>query len=252
MIQRSVFLALTIGVITALALTSCGGGKKGSEAELPAGKPTIAAKAASTATALQPTPTLSRRTPTAGTPVPMPAGWTRRTVGKFQIGVPADWMAIQVTPEYIDELIQEMGPTNPNIVPMLQALKAQSAVKFAAFDQASPPGYSVNVNVAREIKTMPLDQYLKLLKRQFEPLGWTITASEKTSLGGNEALRVELRTTVASSGGQPLTLESLFMAVDCGECRYTVALSYPPEHAPRYKPLFESMTHTFNVSKCCP
>jgi len=243
--QRSVFLALALGVVAALALTSCGGGKKGSEAELPGGKPTIAAKAASAATAPRPTATLPPRTPTAGPPAPIPADWTRHTVGKFQIGVPADWVATPVSPELIDALIEKMGSTNPQFAPYLRALKQQKAVKFCALEPLSDPTFVPNVLVGQESQIMALDDYLEVVKKQLQPLGATVKVGEQFTLRGDQAVRLEVRVKASLPNGESILAEEQMIVVDHAGNRYAITMTYLPEDAQKYTELFDSVVQTF-------
>ncbi|MFC1848492.1 hypothetical protein ACFLXV_04205 [Chloroflexota bacterium] len=210
-----VVVALVIGAI------GCGGGE---------GKPTAT-----------PTPT-----PTA-TVVTLPAGWTLHAAHNFEIGLPENWFAFEVSPEAIDALIEEMGPTNPEWIPYMEALKHQENIDLWALDPESPPTFAANILVGHEIRFLSLDQYIELGKQQYESLGYAIVVGEKFDLRGSEAVILEMNSVAYYPSGEPYEAEQQSVIVDHGGYRYSIILSYQPDDAQKYKKLLAEIIQTFNI-----
>ena len=179
---------------------------------------------------------------------PLPSGWTRHATNKFEIALPADWIAMDISEETIDAMIVEIGPTNPDLVPSLEALKNQQMIEFWAMDLDSPPGFAVNLNVGHEVIVIrSLDDYAKLLKKQMVDMGYTVVIGDKFKLKDCDALRLETSCTVYLPSGQPFNAEQMCVIVDKARDRYLIILTYLPEDAHKYTELFDSVIQTFNI-----
>lgn len=203
-----------------------------------------------------PTPTTTPLpAPAAPTPVAMPTpmvetlpvGWTRHAAHNFEIGFPADWIALEVSVEAIDAMIRATGGTNPQLIPFLEALKDQQAMKFWAMDPASPPGRSINISVGYEVRLIPLDRYADAMKVQLETVGMTIVDEGMFSLSGRNALRLQVEGAVATPSGQPIPIKVRQVVVDQGGDRYLITLTYVPEKAREYEELFDRVLGTFTI-----
>jgi len=172
-----------------------------------------------------PTPT-STSTPTATptpTPVPLLPGWTLYDIDTFQIALPEEWLALEVSPLIIDIMIESLRQTNPQFVPYLEALRSQDSVKLWAIDSESKPPYFANIQVGHEVRFMSLDNYVKLLKNQLELMtsnAQSIVSSEKFSLNGHEAMKLEISLMVNDANGEPQTIEEQIVIVDDASDRY--------------------------------
>jgi hypothetical protein len=179
---------------------------------------------------------------------PLLSDGTQYAAHNFEIAMPADWIAFEILPEAIDAMIDQLGSTNPDLVPFLEALKNQEPVKFWAFDPASPPGFGVNLLVSQEIRLIQsLDDYANYVKTQVEAVGWTVVIGDKFNLNGCDALRLETSYTAYYPSGEPFQGEQQCVIVDHVADRYSITLSYPPEYAQQYKRLFDAVIQTFNI-----
>jgi len=197
-----------------------------------------------------PTPTSTPTATPTPTSVPLLPGWTLYHIDTFQIALPDEWLTIEVSPQIIDAMIKNLGQTNPQFVPYLEALKSQGSAKLWAIDSESKPPFFANIQVGHEIRFMSLDQYLKLLKNQLELMAGedlSIVSSEKFSLNGHEAMRIEVSLTANTANGEPQTIGEQMVIVDNASDRYSIILAYPPDSSLNYKDLFDSIIHTFNI-----
>lgn len=177
----------------------------------------------------------------------LPSGWVRHAAHNFEIGLPEDWIALVVSPEAIDSLIQELAPTNPDWVPSLEALKQQEALKFWALDPESPPGAANNLSVGYEVRLIPLDRYADVIRENLAGIGFTVSAAEQLSLGDYDALKLNVEGTGTYPSGEPLTIEILQVIVDDGGDHFLITLTYLPNETRKYEELFDSAIRTFRI-----
>ena len=192
-----------------------------------------------------PTPTPVPTPAPTQTPTPIP--WTRHAVDKFEIGLPADWIVLEVSPESIDAMIETMGPTNPQIIPALEAMKRQEVIKFWALDPASLPAFATNLSVGFEIGVIPIEHYADFVKLQLESLGMSLTRQERFSLKGRQALRLGLSGTAHYPNGEPYSFQIQQVIVDEDGGRFLVTLTHLPQDAEHYEELLVRVLQTFAV-----
>jgi len=197
-----------------------------------------------------PTPTSTPTATPTPTSVPLLPGWTLYHIDTFQIALPDEWLTIEVSPQIIDSMIKNLGQTNPQFVPYLEALKSQGSAKLWAIDSESKPPFFANIQVGHEIRFMSLDQYVKLLKNQLELMAskdMSIVSSEKFTLNGHEAMRLQVSLTANAANGETQTVEEQMVIVDNASDRYSIVLAYPSDSSLYYKDLFDSIIRTFNI-----
>jgi len=175
-------------------------------------------------------------------------GWTRHAAHKFQICLPSDWIGLEVSPEAIDALIEEITVANPDLVPYLEALTVQEYLKFWAIDPASLPIFANNINVAHELRLISsIEQYAELIEQELEGLGWSLVVGDKFMIRDFEALRLEGTYMDYYPSGEPFQGEQQFLIVDHAGDRYVIILTYLPTQSQKYKDLFELVLETFNI-----
>jgi len=184
------------------------------------------------------------------TPAPLPDGWTSYSAHKFEIGLPEDWMAIEVTDETIDVMIKEMESINPEMIPALETLKYTQAVKFWAID-AQMALFSTNLNIGHEIRLFSLDEYAELLQKQLEQFEMDIELKivKKFNLRGYDAIHFESTYTMIAKNGDPIDVENQQVIADNGGDRYIITFTYSPDEKQNYRALFDSIVETFNIVK---
>jgi len=176
------------------------------------------------------------------------SGWTVLNAKKFKIALPEDWVKVDIMAETIDAMIEEMGITNPDVVPYLEVVKNQEYIKFWAYDMASPPTFVANILGGYEIRLIrSLDEYVEILKEMYESLGMTVSLGDRFSLKGDEALIMETRGTYYYPSGESYQSEMQILLVDHAGYRYLIGLAYSPEYAKEYKELFDLIVQTFRV-----
>lgn len=178
--------------------------------------------------------------------VELPAGWARHSTEDFEIAVPDEWITLEVTPQAIDAMIEELGDTDPSMVASLKALKNQDAVKFWSM-VLSPSGFGTNVSVGKSVRLFSLDSYESAMKKQLAPMGITLLNSKKGQLDGDPTMTLSMEGSVGSPDGTRIAFLEEQLAVDHGGYNYFVTLTFAKDEAGEYLGLFDQLVASFFI-----
>ncbi len=196
------------------------------------------------------TPTVAPSAAPEPTAVPLPDGWVRHEVDRFSIGLPDDWIVLNVDTETIDILIEQMTPTNPEWVPFVERLKNQQAIKLWALDPASPRGFAISFQAAREARLIEsADHYVSVMEEQGVAIQLDVDMTEDVEVSGIPAVRLRNRLQGAYQDGGTYQVEQQMAIIDIGSDRFILALSTLETDAPSYRGLFDSIAETFLVAE---
>ncbi len=189
------------------------------------------------------------------TPAPRPVaqqlqeGWTRYSTDEFEIDLPEDWIALEVSAEAVAALVQELQTSNPTFVPYVAALISQPEGELWAFDPASPPGISVNLSLRQEVERVPLDIYAEAMREQSTGTRFKLLSPKEYTGSSYRALILVIQGTAQFPDGESFDIEAQRVIIDDGENLYLVTLTYIPDLAEKYRPLFDAIVGTFRVVK---
>jgi hypothetical protein len=177
----------------------------------------------------------------------MPDGWVRYAARNFELGLPAPWIASEISLDSIDASIEELRATNPDFIPYLEALKNSPTKQFWAFDTESPPGIAVNLNVGLETQQIPLEIYSQVMREQYANVGFNLVGDQEYSIGGRGVLILTIQGVAQYPGAEPIGIEVQQAIIDSADDRYIITLTYVPQLAEKYRDLFLPVVRTFRL-----
>jgi hypothetical protein len=165
----------------------------------------------------------------------------------FALAVPPGWMALQVNPQTLDRMLEQMVRDNPGFKAMEQTIRQQAAagMKFLGTERADG---GPNVNVIKTLLPgeVPLDALAADMMRQYEALpgvGRPITR-RRVRLRAGEAERFDLTMSMNLPGG-PKRLALTSYALVHGGALYAVTLTAGTEEVANYRATFERIAKSF-------
>lgn len=242
MIQRATLWASTL----LLAVAGSAACRDGGDARLAPPTPTAAEVAASPAPGHTATATASP-TPFQET---VAEGWERHRTTSFQIDLPSNWRALDLTEESLEAvrgiLAEEMQGLDPNLVAFVLQFLTSELVRFVAFDTRSV-GLPSTVGVLRAkapyAVTVP-EMIAAFEGAATEVLDGTVLASETDlTIGGLKAGSVQVLLTM----GDISVAEAQYVVLPEPTVVFTLGFITLPEDFAEIEPVLRQIAKSFRV-----
>ncbi|MGH9187707.1 MAG: hypothetical protein ACRD0U_18150, partial [Acidimicrobiales bacterium] len=147
--------------------------------------------------------------------------------------VPDRFESFDLTADDIEDLIDAMGPDNPELAAMLEAAApiVSQGGKLIAFDTTTyGTGFADNVNVIQQPALG--DPTSPALERQlvagFESLGATVLNTEVIDLPVNEALRIDYRLPLNLPDGTAIEASGRAVGLRAGQHAWNITFTTGP------------------------
>ncbi|MGH9245590.1 MAG: hypothetical protein ACRD29_14990 [Acidimicrobiales bacterium] len=144
----------------------------------------------------------------------------------FAIAVPDDWQEFDLTDESLDQIIEDVVETNPELGPTLQpaaGLLASGGVLLAL--GPTETAFTPNVNILRIRGTNDVNELEPLAQSELARVGATNVDTEVIDIPAGESLRAEYDLTVNDINGQPVDAHGVQYHVAGAGFMWTITFS---------------------------
>jgi hypothetical protein len=186
-------------------------------------------------------------------------GWMQYALPEegFSVALPPNWLAVQLDPEFMADILGEVGAQNEGALSMLNSdamqAMAASGIKLMAFDtdaemigRTTPT--SLNVLTLELPGELPFDVWLNLNEAQLEGLAEEGSLTmEELQVAGQDAAHFHYTAQMVNALGQPdhVTLDQ-YLFLD-GINAYVLTFASQVEVADQYTELFPEIMSTFAI-----
>ena len=218
-------------------------------------------------TSVRTTPTatrlLPRRTPTrtpmkqAATPV-VPAGWTMHTrqADGFAVALPAGWKQIDLDPETLDSVLNDLKKQNPDLGFLIEGQARQllaTGVRFWAFDLSPASlasGYGTNFNILKQPMTtrVGIDFVAQLVAGQLENVSNVVKPVKyrRADLPTGDSAVLEYRMSLKTPQGDVMLSITEYLVLTDDDM-YAITFGTTAAQADKYAPTFEKVAQSFRL-----
>jgi hypothetical protein len=172
-----------------------------------------------------------------------------RDVPAAAVDAPETWVTLDPNEGARQAIVAEMRATNPELARDIERAFSYFGgleMLYVAFDPASPPGFSTNVNILgqRYDSSTTLEKEIALIEQQLPVQGITINSiTRDLTIGGYPAARVTMRFNTA--GVEVVGVQYAVLAEET--LAYAITFVTTSDRIDALAPLFEQTAATFRV-----
>lgn len=180
-------------------------------------------------------------------------GFNLEETDTLSIQLPEAWDVIEVTPDNLEQVFEELKASNPEIVDAIGSAEAlQGAVLWAFNGEPSNPNFVDNLNIrstplgGQQITDM--QEVLDAVTAQYDQLGLKVTEmSTDLEINGQPAARVDYMFDLNSAGGEATTIEGHQYLALGDDALWILSYSIDPASSSELFPLIEQSAMTFTT-----